>query len=358
MMTQGDKNADQKLTKGELGALADTWFDKLDPDKTGTLTQDQFSGNFGDLLPQPQNAGLGDPPGGGRGGHGGRGGGPGRFVGGALFTATDSDKDDSLTRAEFKGALEKWAVDFDTAKSGSLNQEILVAGLNAAMPRPRGGGRGRPATPDDNTGFTAIFDGRTLDGWDGDPRYWRAENGEIIGESTADTPVELNTFLIWRDGTTTDFEFKIDFKSSDGSNSGVQYRSTVLSDVGKWVLKGYQADMDSRNNFTGMIYEERGRGFLAPRGQFSRVVAGGRTKQIGTVGDSDALKAFIKQGDWNQLHIIARGGSLTQVINSHVMSALVDEDKTGRKMEGVLGLQIHVGSPMKLQFRNVMYEKL
>ena len=168
----------------------------------------------------------------------------------------------------------------------------------------------------------------------------------------------MNTFLIWRAGTTRDFEFKADFKLSDGANSGVQYRSSIVSDAGKWTMKGYQADMDGANQFTGMIYEERGRGFLAPRGQFARVASDGKTKLIATVGESDALKAFIKQGDWNQLHIIARGGALIQSVNGHVMSALVDEQEQGRALEGLLGLQIHVGPPMKIQFRNLLFKTL
>src|SRR5439155_14880388 len=160
MMAQGDKNSDQRLTKEEMSALADVWFDKLDANKAGKLKQEQFTSKFSDLLVPPQN-----PPAGGRGGRG-----PGGFIGAGLFTATDADKDGSLTRAEFKSAFEKWAVDFDTDKSGSLNQEELVAGLNAVMPRPNFGPRA-PA-PDDSVGFTPIFDGKSLNGWDGDPRIW------------------------------------------------------------------------------------------------------------------------------------------------------------------------------------------
>jgi hypothetical protein len=355
MIAQGDKNADQKLTKDELSSLADAWFDKLDADKAGKLTQQQFTSKFGELLPA-QTPPAGGPPGGPGGGRGGRGGGPGGFIGGGLFTATDADKDGTITRAEFKGVFEKWAVAFDSDKSGALDQAKLVAGLNGVMPRPSFGPRAPSA--DDNTGFTAIFDGKSLDGWDGDPKIWRVENGEIIGESTAANPITVNTFLIWRAGTTKDFEFKVDFKLSDGANSGVQYRSSVVTDAGQWTMKGYQADMDSANNFTGMIYEERGRGFLAPRGQFTRVLGRDQAKLIGSVGESDALKAFIKTDDWNQMHIIARGGALIQNVNGHVMSALIDEDEVGRTLDGLLGLQIHVGAPMKLQFRNVLFKKL
>jgi hypothetical protein len=133
ILSQGDKNGDQKLSKAEFSALADAWFDKLDVDKAGQLTQKQFTERVGDLLPAPQGFG---PPGGGRGF------GPGQFVGTGLFTATDGNKDGSLTRAEIKAAFEKWASDWDSDKSGLLTEEKLRTGLAAALPQPNFGGPG------------------------------------------------------------------------------------------------------------------------------------------------------------------------------------------------------------------------
>ena len=112
--------------------------------------------------------------------------------------------------------------------------------------------------PDDDEGFVPIFDGKTLTGWDGDPTFWRAENGEIVGETTPEKVVKVNNFLIWRGGTVKDFELKVEFRMS-GTNSGIQYRSVELPDVGKWVLKGYQADMDFTEGFVGNVHDERGR---------------------------------------------------------------------------------------------------
>jgi hypothetical protein len=216
----------------------------------------------------------------------------------------------------------------------------------------------RAPVPDDNTGFTAIFDGKTLNNWDGEPGFWRVEDGAIVGETTAENKLKLNTFIIWRGGTTKDFELKAEFRITETGNSGVQYRSVALPDAGKWVLKGYQADIDGKNNYTGMLYEERGRGFVAPRGQFVRMAEGGAPKLIGSPGESDALRSFIKTGDWNQIHIVARGIAITQVINGHVMAMAIDEDSKGRVMEGLLGLQLHVGPPMKIEFRNVLLRGL
>ena len=216
----------------------------------------------------------------------------------------------------------------------------------------------RAPVPDDNTGFVAIFDGKTLNNWDGEPGFWRVEDGAIAGQTTPEKQLKLNTFIIWRGGTTQDFELKAEYRVTETANSGVQYRSVVLSDVGKWVMKGYQADIDGKNSYTGMLYEERGRGFVAPRGQFVRMAEGGTPKLIGSPGESDALRAFIKTGDWNQIHIIARGIVITQVINGHVMSMVIDEDPKGHSMEGLLGLQLHVGPPMKVEFRNILFRKL
>jgi hypothetical protein len=221
-------------------------------------------------------------------------------------------------------------------------------------------GRGRGPQPDDNTGFVSIFDGRTLNNWDGDSTFWRAENGMIIAESTPAKRVTVNTFLIWRGGTTADFELKLDYRMTATANSGVQYRSAILSNVGKWVMKGYQADLDGVDRYSGQIYEERGRAFLATRGSFTRIggTAGGGNKLIGSLGDDASLKALLKPNDWNSLHIIARGNTIIQMVNGRMMSALIDEDEQGRAMEGLLGLQIHTGEPMKIEFRNLMFKKL
>lgn len=212
-----------------------------------------------------------------------------------------------------------------------------------------------PIVIDDYTGFESIFDG-TLKGWDGNPDYWRAENNTIIGETTAEKPLKVNTFLIWRGGQPADFELKLDYKINN-TNSGVQYRSVELPDVGKWVLKGYQADIDFPNVFTGQLYEERGRGFLAMRGQFTRVEEGKKARVTGAIKSTEDSKGVIKIGDWNTLHIIARGNMLIHVLNGQLTSLVIDEDAKGRAMSGLLGFQIHVGPPMKVEFRNIYLKK-
>jgi hypothetical protein len=210
---------------------------------------------------------------------------------------------------------------------------------------------------DNPAGFVEIFDGKTLSGWDGDPAYWRVENGIIVGESTAEHPVKENTFLIWRGGRTADFELKIDFRLG-GVNSGIQYRSVELPAVGKWVLKGYQADMDFLNGFTGNIHEERGRDLLVPRGNIVRAGDGPKYSLVGKLGDAAELRGAVNVANWNRYHIIARGPVLMQFLNGRLMSVLIDEDVKNRALDGLLGLQMHVGPPFKVEFRNIWYRKL
>lgn len=235
--------------------------------------------------------------------------------------------------------------------------------------RSGGGGQGRgargpdPLVLEDRAGFEPIFDGRSLQGWDGDPALWRVEGGAIVGESTAEKVVKENTFLIWRGGEPRDFELKLEFRINS-TNSGVQVRSVVLPQggdiAGKWVMKGYQADIDFNNNFTGAMYEERGRGFLARRGQVIYLGAdAARPRIIGNLERAaDELKASIKTNDWNQLHIIARGRTLMNILNGQVTAIVIDDDTTLGAAGGSIGLQMHVGAPMKVEFRNIAVRRL
>ncbi len=201
------------------------------------------------------------------------------------------------------------------------------------------------------TGFTPIFDGKSMDGWDGDPKFWRCENGALIGETTKENQPPQNTFLIWRKGSPANFELKLEYKLT-GFNSGIQYRSIELPDI-KWAMKGYQADIDGEQMFTGQIYEERGRGFLALRGQSNYIAAGQKPGVVGVLGDSGELKGLIHADDWNDMHIVARNNVLMQYINGRLMSALIDDDGVNRKMDGLIGIQVHKGPAMKMEARNI-----
>jgi hypothetical protein len=201
------------------------------------------------------------------------------------------------------------------------------------------------------TGFEPIFDGRSMDGWDGDPKFWRLENGALVGETTKENQPVQNTFLIWRKGKPANFELKLDYKLT-GFNSGIQYRSIELPDI-KWAMKGYQADIDGEQVYTGQIYEERGRGFLALRGQSNYIATGQKPGVVGSLGEGAELKALIHGDDWNAMHIVARGNVLMQYLNGRLMSALIDDDTVNRKMDGLIGIQVHKGPSMKMEARNI-----
>jgi hypothetical protein len=155
MMTQGDADKNGKLSKAEFMALADVWFDKVDAAKAGTVSQEQFSAKFPEALGLPAEnlsapsgagarRGPGSGPGPGRpdaGGPGGPGGGA-AALGRGIFSAADGDKDGALTRAELKATFEKWFASFDTAKSGSLDNDSLYAGLRETLPGGVPGGFG------------------------------------------------------------------------------------------------------------------------------------------------------------------------------------------------------------------------
>jgi hypothetical protein len=201
-------------------------------------------------------------------------------------------------------------------------------------------------------GFRPIFDGKTLEGWDGDPRLWRVEDGAITGETTKENPAHGNTFLIWRGGKPADFEIRAEFRMpvpKDGwANSGIQIRS--WEGPQKWRVSGYQPDMDSSDGYTGTLYGENYRGGLAGRGEKVTIGADGK-RTVERFADGNELKKFIKNRDWNEYHIIARGNHISEEINGHLMCELIDNDKSARK-DGIIALQLHAGSPMKVQFRN------
>jgi hypothetical protein len=223
-------------------------------------------------------------------------------------------------------------------------------------------------------GFVSIFDGKSLNGWEGDSTYWRVENGSIVGEITPATLLKRNSFLIWRGGTPEDFELTLEFKISQAGNSGINYRSEELKDI-PYAVKGYQLDIDGANSYTGQNYEERGRATLAYRGQITAIKAQteGNTKETmqskiknnawtdlrvtGSLGESDALLQKIKSEDWNTCRLVAKGNRLKHYINGILMSDVTDNDQVNGKAKGVLGIQVHVGPPMKVEYRKIMIKQ-
>ncbi len=231
---------------------------------------------------------------------------------------------------------------------------LAAAGLFASASTLRAG--------DNEVGFENLFNGRDLTGWVGNPKLWSVKDGVIVGQTTADVPTKGNTFLIWTNGVVGDFELRCSFKVVPGddknfANSGIQYRSKVL-DSTNWVVGGYQADMEAGANYTGILYEERMRGILAERGQKVVLDKDCKKQVVGSVGSSQEIQAAIKQREWNEYVIIAKGNHLQQWINGKQTIDVVDDCEAQRAMSGILALQLHAGAPMTAEFQNIRLKKL
>lgn len=200
----------------------------------------------------------------------------------------------------------------------------------------------------------SLFNGKDLSGWEGKKEFWSVQDGAITGQTTQENPTKGNTFLIWKDGKVGDFRLTLKYRIV-GGNSGIQYRS---KEMGDYVVGGYQADIDSGDRFSGILYEERGRGVLAERGQKTTVTEDGKIEQGEAVGDTKQLQSSIKKEDWNEYEIIAKGNHLVHKINGNVTVDVTDNQASKRAMEGILALQLHAGPPMTVQFKDIQLEQL
>jgi len=230
-----------------------------------------------------------------------------------------------------------------------------------------------PINFQEHAGWQSMFDGKSLNGWDGPTDVWRAENSEIVAHSSAANPTGT-TYLIWDGGQPANFEFKAEMKlDGQGSNSGIQFRATKVGEVpdrkySKWDLRGYQADFDLQNANTGALIEccagtRRGvppRPDRAFRGQVVRatIAIDEKPSLIGTIGDPEQLKSCIKVGDWNQIHLIARGRTMMYFINGCLMSVFVDDHPTMYTDHGFLAVQLEGRGDIAVRFRNLWLKNL
>ena len=212
-----------------------------------------------------------------------------------------------------------------------------------------------PAMAEDD-GFVSIFDGKTLEGWDGNPAFWSVKDGAITGQTTKENPTKGNTFIIWRGGTLEDFDLELEYRIV-GGNSGIQYRSFEVPD-NKWVVGGYQGDFEAGDTWSGANYGEKFRGILAKRGEKTVIGEDHKPKVVGKVGDSAEIQKGIKKEDWNKYEISARGFNFVHKINGMVTSEVTDEDEAQRRESGILALQLHAGPPMLVQFRNIKLKQI
>ena len=218
---------------------------------------------------------------------------------------------------------------------------------------------GQALAADAGKGFKSIFDGKTLKGWNGDPKFWSVQDGAITGKTTKENPTKGNTFIIW-EGKTGNFDLRLDYKII-GGNSGIQYRSFKADGPDEWRIGGYQADFEAGDTFSGICYGERFRGILSLRGKKTTLTVGDDGKLKKEVEefakDADIAKA-IKKEDWNSYRIVARNFNLTHYINGVKTTQVIDRDRKTRRAEGLLALQLHAGPPMNVQFKNIRIKEL
>jgi hypothetical protein len=201
-------------------------------------------------------------------------------------------------------------------------------------------------------GFEPIFNGKDLTGWAGSDKYWKVEDGALTG--VADGKLDYNRFIVWKKGKLKNFELRVKVYVTPKGNSGINYRSTERPDLGETVVTGYQCDVvANRADYNGMLYEERGRRILAHTGEKVIIDAKGQSWVIGEF----PLKEF-KAGEWHDFRILVRGNHHQHWIDGHQTVDVIDLDEKGRKLEGVLALQVHVGPAMKIQYKDVFLKRL
>jgi hypothetical protein len=217
----------------------------------------------------------------------------------------------------------------------------------------------------------SLFNGTDLTGWEGNPKLWSVRDGAITGITGEDpeTKIKHNTFLIWRGGLVRDFDLTFKYRIEKG-NSGFQYRSKEFppGEFGP-IAGGYQADFEAGKTYSGILYEERGRGILAKRGEKTVIKpaekdpADPKSKDFvvevtGSVGSSDEIQAAIKHEDWNEYRVVAKGNTLQHFINGKQTIEVVDQDEKRAAKEGILAFQIHTGPPMVVQFKDIVLKEL
>jgi hypothetical protein len=299
-----------------------------------------------------------------------------------------------------------------TATAAVLAVFVIGSAVNSQQPpgqgRGRGGGGFKQPDPIDfaaSDGWTSLFDGKSLAGWSGDGN-WKVEDGAITIEPTCEKPTGT-VYLVWQGGEAADFELKMEMKGTGMINGGVQYRGWIAPNPPRnpppatappaggapaaagapaapgggrgpqgpcpsgaprgtppdqkseeqWNMWGAQYDFDAGNRYTGQFYEQNtGRGIVAWKGQVVRTESGKNPRLLATLGESAVIDSYYKPNDWNELHIIAVGNTMTHILNGHVLSILIDEDATKFRKSGKIGLEVE--STGKLFTRNIYLKKL
>jgi Domain of Unknown Function (DUF1080) len=221
------------------------------------------------------------------------------------------------------------------------------------------------AAPLEPAGMQALFNGIDLTGWDGDPRLWSVKAGAIHGETTTENPAKGNTFLLWKGGTTKDFDLRLSFRCSASNNSGIQYRSKHINDGkvnNQWVVRGYQHELRNESTLpsvAGFIYDEGGRrGRICLVGEQATWGADGKKQITDTLIDQAEYAKLFKLDDWNDVVIIAKGNHIQHYLNNRLILDFTDSDPQLALQEGILAVQLHAGKPMWTEFKNLRIKEL
>jgi hypothetical protein len=219
------------------------------------------------------------------------------------------------------------------------------------------------AAPPEPAGLRSLFNGRDLSGWDGDPKLWSVKEGVIHGETSEANPASGNTFLIWKEGQTKDFDLRLSFRCTNTNNSGIQYRSKHITEGNvrnKWVVRGYQHELRNETKLpsvSGFIYDEGGkRGRVCLVGEQATWNADGTKTVTATLIDQPGFEKLFKLDDWNDVVIIAKGNRTQHYLNNQLILDFTDNDPNLALTEGVLALQLHAGKPMWAEFKNIRLE--
>lgn len=202
-------------------------------------------------------------------------------------------------------------------------------------------------------GYVSLFNGKDLDGWDGDPRLWKVEDGIVVGTCAGPDDFEHNTFLIWKGGKLQDFELRATMRVVGDNNSGIQYRSRLLPENGEWAITGYQCDVHPAIEHTAMTYEERGRGIFGLNGKNVLLDPDGARWLL-----SEHEPVDVDVSQWQEYTVIARGNHLVHKVDGKVTSELTDHDEKNRALEGLLAIQLHRGNANRVEIRELKVKHL
>ncbi len=219
--------------------------------------------------------------------------------------------------------------------------------------------------PPEPSGMQSLFNATDLAGWDGDPRLWSVKDGAIHGETTEENPALGNTFLLWKNGTTKDFDLRLSFRCNAANNSGIQYRSKHIDDgkvKNKWVVRGYQHELRNETKLpsvSGFIYDEGGkRKRLCLVGERATWGDDGMKNVEETLIDQAGFEKLFKLDGWNDVAIIAKGNRIQHYLNGKLILDFTDKDPQLALSEGILALQLHAGKPMWVDFKNIRIKEL